>query len=75
VISPDDAINPLDLAATLTALQSDPDLRSSAASLVADITAKLPRGIHTSEAQLTGDLDALLNDARALVLGRATSER
>ena len=74
VISSNDAITSLDLAATLTALQSDSDLRSSAASLIADITAKLPRGPHTNEAQLTSNLDALLIDARALVLGRATQE-
>lgn len=74
-ISSDDAITSLDLAATLTALQSDSDIRSNAASLVAEITAKLPRGIHTSEAQVIDDLDALLSDARALVLGRATPER
>ena len=74
VISSNYAITSLDLAATLTALQSDSDLRSSAASLIADITAKLPRGPHTNEAQLTSNLDALLIDARALVLGRATQE-
>src|SRR5580704_11394265 len=74
VISSNDAITSLDLAATLTALQSDSDLRSSAASLIADITAKLPPGPHTNEAQLTSNLDALLIDARALVLGRATQE-
>jgi DNA repair protein SbcD/Mre11 len=73
--SSNDAITSLDLAATLSALQSDADLRSTAGSLVADISTKLPRGLHTSEAPLTDDLDVLLNDARALVLGRAAQER
>jgi DNA repair exonuclease SbcCD nuclease subunit len=70
----DDPIALLDLAATLEALQHDSGLRTSAAALISDITGKLPGGIATNEAPLVEDLDALLNDARALVLGRAMSQ-
>jgi hypothetical protein len=75
VIASNDAITSLDLAATLTALQSDPDCRANTELMVADITAKLPRVLQAGEAELTNELDAILNDARALVLGRATPER
>jgi DNA repair exonuclease SbcCD nuclease subunit len=46
-VSIGDAINSLDLSSMLTALQTDADVRSTAGALIADITAKLPRGIHT----------------------------
>jgi DNA repair protein SbcD/Mre11 len=75
VVSSTDAVSSLDLNATLTALQNDCDVRANAAALVAEITAKLPRGLHTSDPRLADDLDALLNDARALVLGRVAPER
>jgi DNA repair exonuclease SbcCD nuclease subunit len=74
-ISSDDAIASLDLNATLAAIQTEADFRASAAALVADITAKLPRGLQTSDAPLAEDLDGLLNDARTLVSGRAAVER
>jgi hypothetical protein len=74
-VASSEAITSLDLNATLTALQSDPALRGSAAALIEEITAKLPRGIHWGDTPLSKDLDALLNDARALVLGRAEPER
>jgi DNA repair protein SbcD/Mre11 len=74
LISLDDAIASLDLNASLTALKGDPNLRASAAALLAEITTKLPRGIYTSDAPLADDLDSLLDDARALVIGRATPE-
>ena len=52
------------------------DLRSNAASLVAEITAKLPRELQTSrDAPLADQLDLLLSEARALVLARATEVR
>jgi exonuclease SbcD len=73
--SSNDAISSLDVGATLAALQTDANLRASAAALVDEITAKLPRGLHTSDVKLADELDALLNDARALVLGRAALER
>lgn len=69
------AFTSLDLNAALAALQSDPDLRTSAASLIAEITSKMPRGIQTSGATLADDLDALLNDARALVASRVVADR
>jgi exonuclease SbcD len=73
--SSNDAISSLDVSATLAALQTDANLRVSAAALVDEITAKLPRGLHASDIKLSDELDALLNDARALVLGRAALER
>jgi exonuclease SbcD len=71
----DSPITSLDLDCALAALQTDLDVRASAARLIADITAKLPRGIQSSETPLMEDLDALLDDARALVLGRVEPER
>jgi hypothetical protein len=65
------AVASLDLDAALTPLLSDHGLRKSAADLIAEITAKLPRSIHPNDPPLADDLDALLTDARALVLGRA----
>jgi DNA repair protein SbcD/Mre11 len=74
-IASNEALTSLDLNATLKTLQSDPALRASAAALIEEITAKLPRGIHSSDTPLADDLDTLLNDARALVVGRAEPER
>jgi DNA repair protein SbcD/Mre11 len=74
LVALDDAIASLDLNASLTALQADPDLRASATALLAEITTKLPRGLHTGDAPLADDLDSLLDDARAMVIGRATPE-
>jgi exonuclease SbcD len=73
--SSSEAVASLDLDAALTPLLSDPALRTSAADLIAEITAKLPRSVHTNDPPLGDDLDTLLNDARALVLGRAVPER
>jgi exonuclease SbcD len=68
-------VGSLDLDAALAPLLSDPALRKSAADLIAEITAKLPRGLHTNDLPLADDLDGLLNDARSLVLGRVSLER
>lgn len=68
--SSDDVVASIDLAATLDGLQHDSDVRMSASALIAEITSKLPGGISEAEAPLAGDLDELLRDARALVLGR-----
>jgi DNA repair protein SbcD/Mre11 len=65
----------VDLNAALAALQSDPEVRTSAASLIAKIASKMPRGIQTSDAALVGGLDTLLNDARALVVSRVVPDR
>jgi hypothetical protein len=70
-----DAAGSLDLDAALTPLLSDPGLRKNAADLIMEITAKLPRGLHTNDLPLSDDLDGLLNDARSLVLGRVLPER
>jgi DNA repair protein SbcD/Mre11 len=68
-------VGSLDLDVALTPLLSDPALRKSAADLIAEITAKLPRGLHTNDLPLADDLDAILQDARSLVLGRVSPER
>jgi DNA repair protein SbcD/Mre11 len=68
-------VGSLDLDVALTPLLSDPALRKSAADLIAEITAKLPRGLHTNDLPLADDLDGILQDARSLVLGRVSPER
>jgi exonuclease SbcD len=70
-----EAVGSLDLDATLTSLLGDPTLRKDAANLIAEITAKLPRGLRTNDQPLADGLDRLLNDARSLVLARASAER
>ena len=60
----------LDPAALLEGLEHDADMRRQAADVIATVTAKLPGGIATDEISLTDDMDAVLADARALVLGR-----
>ena len=60
----------LDLDSALATLQSDPELRASAKSIIAEIAEKIPRGVYADDDALGGSLDALLNDARTLVLGR-----
>jgi DNA repair protein SbcD/Mre11 len=69
------SIDSLDLDAALTPLLSDPALRKSAADLIAEITAKLPRGISTNDLPLADELDGILQDARSLVLGRVSPGR
>jgi DNA repair protein SbcD/Mre11 len=70
-----EAVGSLDLDTALTALLGDPTLRKNAADLIAEITAKLPRGLRTNDQPLADGLDKLLNDARSLVLARASPER
>ena len=65
-----EALAGLDLDSALATLQSDPDLRASAESIIAEIAEKIPRGVYPDDAALRDSLDVLLNDARALVLGR-----
>ena len=65
---------PLDLGATLAALQADSDVRTAGAGLIVEIVAKLPRGINADDLPLDESLDALLDEARSLVLTRAASE-
>jgi exonuclease SbcD len=70
-----DPVASLDLDVALAFLFGDATFRTCAADLVAEITAKLPRTLHANDPPLADDLDALLNDARALVLGRISTER
>lgn len=65
------ALSFIDLSAMLDGLESDPTIRSAAKELVSVITGKLPGGVTTNETPISEDLDALLADARAVVLGRA----
>ena len=69
-----DATTVLDLDATLRDLQTQSTVREAASALVAEITAKLPRGLET-ESPPEDDLDRLLNDARSLVLGRTALDQ
>jgi DNA repair protein SbcD/Mre11 len=64
------ALAGLDLDSALATLQSDPELRASAESIIAEIAEKIPRGVYADDDTLGGTLDVFLNDARALVLGR-----
>jgi DNA repair protein SbcD/Mre11 len=73
--STDEVVASIDLAAMLDGLQHDRDVRTNASALIAEITSKLPGGISEAETPLTGDLDVLLQDARALVLGRAMLQK
>jgi hypothetical protein len=64
-----------DFGATLVALQADPDVRAAGAGLIAEIVAKLPRGIKADDLSLgESRLDALLDEARSFVLTRMASE-
>jgi DNA repair exonuclease SbcCD nuclease subunit len=70
-----EAVDSIDLHAALISLLSDPSLRKNAANLIAEITAKLPRGFHANDRPFADGLDGLLNDARSLVLARVSRER
>ena len=65
----------LDLGALLESLKQDANLRASATELTRNIAGKLPGGIVSGEGALTEDLDGLLTEASALVLGRASREK
>jgi len=71
--SEDTALQSLDLAAMLDGVEQDASVRAAAASEFATITAKLPGGITSVDVLPLGGIDELLREARALVLGRATS--
>ena len=60
----------LDLSATLTSLEDDLNVHAKAIQIVASVADRLPAGIITGDTPLKEDLDKLLGDARALVLGR-----
>jgi exonuclease SbcD len=65
----------LDLGAMLAALEHDPNVHARAAEIVATIADKLPAGIVTGDIPLADDLDKLLGDAGALVLGRTMRQQ
>ncbi|MGQ7794306.1 metallophosphoesterase family protein [Faunimonas sp. B44] len=60
----------IDLSAAMEGLEADPAFREAAAALVQAVSVRLPAP-QGEEAPLADDLDALLEEARALVLGRA----
>jgi DNA repair exonuclease SbcCD nuclease subunit len=65
----------LDLSATLAVLEHDPNIHVKAAEIVASIFERLPAGIVTGDIPLADDLDQLLGDASALVLGRTMRQQ
>ena len=67
------ALASLDLAALLEGLDQDPAFQAKAAELVAGIAGKLPGGMAADEAPLAADLGALLDEAQAMLVARATA--
>ena len=65
----------LDLGAMLAVLEHDPSVHARAAEIVATIADRLPAGIVTGDIPLADDLDKLLGDAGALVLGRTLRQQ
>jgi DNA repair protein SbcD/Mre11 len=65
----------LDLGATLASLEHDPNVHAKAAEIVASIAERLPAGIVTGDIPLADDIDKLLGDASALVLGRTMRQQ
>jgi exonuclease SbcD len=70
-----DSAASLDLGAILEGLEHDPNLRAAASQLLASIAGKLPGGMVTGETPLPDNLDELLGDAQALVLGRTMRQQ
>jgi hypothetical protein len=68
----DGAMSSVDLAAMLDGIEQDSILRAAAANELAIIKGKLPGGI-IGDTSITDDLDALLAEAHAVVLGRTNS--
>jgi exonuclease SbcD len=66
----DETVLSIDLSAMLDGIEHEPAIRTAAADLISTIVGKLPGGITTEETTLSGDLDALLVEARAVVLRR-----
>jgi exonuclease SbcD len=65
----------LDLGAMLAGIEHDPSVHARAAEIVATIADRLPAGIATGDIPLADDLDKLLGDAGALVLGRTMRQQ
>lgn len=70
---PDPTLSSLDLSAELFGLTHEPGIRSGAAEMIATIMGKFPGGIPREETALDQEVDTLLEEARAVVLGRAVS--
>ena len=64
-----------DLSATLMGLDRDPDVRALAGKIVASIGDRLPAGIIAGDVLFVDELDKLLEDASALVLGRSMQQQ
>ncbi|MGF6232319.1 exonuclease SbcD [Inquilinus ginsengisoli] len=69
----DDALAALDLSALLGSLEQDPQFQARAAELVATVASKLPGGIASDGPPFTSDLGALLEEARAMLVARASA--
>jgi DNA repair protein SbcD/Mre11 len=65
----------LDLSTILAGIEHDQNVHAKAAEIVASIAEKLPAGIESGDAPLADDLDNLLGDASALVLGRVMRQQ
>lgn len=65
----------LDLDATLAGLVHDPEVHAKAIQIVASIADRLPGGSVTGDTPLSDDMDNLLGDASALVLGRSMRQQ
>ncbi len=66
----DTSLLSMDLAAALSSIEQEDEIRSAAADLVSTITSKIPAGVGTGEATFDQDLDSLLAGAKATILGR-----
>ncbi len=64
----------LDPMALLAGLENDPSLRIEAEALLGAITSKLPTSALSGDTGLADDLDTLMSEALALVLGRLERE-
>jgi len=62
----------IDTAALLAGLEADPDMRAAAERLLDEIAGKWPASPELNRAELATELDRLLDDARTLVLARAS---
>jgi hypothetical protein len=71
-VTTDSAISSIDFAAMLDGIELDTEVRASAANELAIMKGKLPGGVD-GDNPVTEDIDALLAEARALVLGRVNS--
>jgi hypothetical protein len=64
----------LDVRAMLTGIEADPAVRGRATEMLASISVRLPGGMEREGPPLAEDLDSLLDEARALILGRTAPQ-